>query len=180
MISLQLANGKFIKIAGDVFMEFDESGNIEVLVSSENSSSAPSSEVKSKSFKVPPTPLSLSKKENSPPNKPNLEDIEKGKEKWGELISIWKVNWAVEDSEQPDRGQLLQDVMNYHSKSVYSFLSDCGGITEATIQTSNPIDGKNDNPNFRLECRVLAENIAQVASILTPPLDQFLEYPFHV
>ena len=57
------------------------------------------------------------------------------------------------------------------------FIDFHGGITQAIIQIIDQSRFEN-NTEFRKYCRLIAENITQVSSIVCPPLSTKLEYPF--
>jgi len=94
-----------------------------------------------------------------------------------DFISAWEVNWRIENTDQPDRVKLLTDTMNYNSGSIFRYIKHYGGLTHAIINL-NKLD--KNNKEDRLYARLLAENIAQVGSIVCPPLSELLEYPFKI
>mgnify|MGYP003145387585 CR=1 FL=1 len=94
------------------------------------------------------------------------------------LVEDWKKNFGIENSEQPDRGKLLVDSMTNHSRYIFAFIRACGGLTKSVIAVTQSPDPQKNGTHFRKECRLIAENMAQVGSILCPPLAELLEYPF--
>ena len=94
------------------------------------------------------------------------------------MIEDWKKNFGVEGAPQPDRGKLLVDSMTHYSLYIFPFVRACGGLTKAVIAVSQSPDSNHNGKDFRQHCRLIAENIAQVGSILCPPISELLEYPF--
>jgi hypothetical protein len=107
-----------------------------------------------------------------------------GKDTWVTLIEVWRQNFGVE-GEQPDR------VANLHAAAspfVAAYLQSREGLTDATREAIYLLDGGDPeavmlsryaltNRQLR-EARLIAENIAQVASFHAPWLAQLLEYAF--
>lgn len=104
--------------------------------------------------------------------------------KEGEIVFAYFIGeWArnfMSDGEQPDRGKLLTETMNMNSLEMLSFIRLSGGLTNAVIKVSSPSDKSVDQREFIKKCRLIAENIAQVSSILYPPVAEHLEYPFKI
>jgi hypothetical protein len=95
------------------------------------------------------------------------------------FIGEWAMNFMAE-GEQPDRGKLLNETMSLNSFEILSFIRLSGGLTNAIIKVSSPNDKLKDQREFIKKCRLIAENIAQVSSILYPPIAEHLEYPFKI
>ena len=108
-----------------------------------------------------------------------------GKDTWISLIDVWRTNFNVEGAEQPDR------VANLHvaaSPFVGAYLQTREGLTDATREAIYLLDGGDPEtavpPRYGLtsrqlrEARLLAENIAQVASFHAPWMTEQLEYAY--
>lgn len=108
-----------------------------------------------------------------------------GKDTWVTLIDVWRMNFGVEGAEQPDR------VANLHAAAnpfVGAYLQTREGLTDATREAIYLLDGGDPDtvlpPRYGLtnaqlcEARLIAENIAQVASFHAPWLTELLEYAY--
>lgn len=108
-----------------------------------------------------------------------------GKDTWVTLIDVWRQNFGVENAEQPDR------VANLHAAAspfVAAYLQTREGMTDATREAIYLLDGGDPEaampPRYGLtnrqlrEARLIAENIAQVASFHAPWLTELLEYAY--
>lgn len=94
------------------------------------------------------------------------------------FVQTWRKNFGLEGTEQPDRASLMIEIMTMYSLPIFAFIRHCGGLTCAVLTVSKGPDTDSSSPLFREDCRLIAGNIAQVSSILCPPLAQFLEYPW--
>lgn len=101
-----------------------------------------------------------------------------GHDRFKDFIEEWSEGFGITNAEQPDRAKILNEYMTYHSKNIFKFIKQYGGLTHAifVVQDDSDINDSDD----RMHNRLLAENIAQVSSILYPPLSETLEYPFKV
>jgi hypothetical protein len=108
----------------------------------------------------------------------HTESLSNGYETFKNFIDEWNTNFGIEDAEQPDRAKLVTDTMSYHSKDVLGFIKHSGGLTHSifVVLPDTDLEDRDD----RMYNRLLAENIAQVSSILYPPLAETLEYPFKI
>ena len=106
----------------------------------------------------------------------NGKIVEIGKNVFNSFIKKWAVNWGEENTEQPDRAKLMNDTMSDYSLHVIRYIKQIGGLTSASMRAF-PTDDYEDT-DYRKRIRLLAENIAQVSSILCPPMSDLLEYPF--
>lgn len=108
-----------------------------------------------------------------------------GKDQWISLIEVWRDNFGIEDTEQPDR------VANLHAAAspfVGAYLQKREGLTDATREAIYLLDGGDPTvvvlPRYGLtnrqlrEARLIAENIGQVASFHAPWLGELLEYAY--
>jgi hypothetical protein len=113
-----------------------------------------------------------------PTSKPNKKKIyeeqmlkersESGGIAWYHLVSAWSQNFAM-DGDQPDRANILTDMMNNHGRDVLFFISKHGGLTRA-------VQSVRAESSSKAESRLIAENIASVSSALGIGLSDFLEY----
>ena len=127
-------------------------------------------------------------KEELPPLR-NFEEIKKGftdhqlrgKENLIALVKMWIINLGVENSEQPNRAEYITEMSKdgKHCGSVISYAMACGGLTKAVDNCFKAMPDMPDGyspgaftPEF---IRKVAGNIAQVTSILLPPLAQQYE-----
>ena len=88
----------------------------------------------------------------------------------------WAEGFGDLEAEQPDRVELLNKTMCDYSLHVIRYIKSVGGLTHATMHTFPTTNY--DDPEYRSRVRLLAENVAQVGSILCPPISELLEYPF--
>lgn len=108
-----------------------------------------------------------------------------GKDTWIALIDLWRTNFMVEDAPQPDRVANLQGAS---SPFTMAFLRTRAGLTDATREAIYLLDGGDPDtaqpPRYGLtprqlrEARLIAENIAQVASFHAPWMTEQLEYAY--
>jgi len=105
-----------------------------------------------------------------------------GKDLWVALTDVWRTNFGVEDTEQPDRVTNLMAAVN---PLVLTYLRTKAGLTDATREAIYLLDGGDpDASPMQLtksqvrEARLIAENIAQVASFHAPIFTEQLEYSY--
>lgn len=108
-----------------------------------------------------------------------------GKDQWIALIDVWRENFGVEDAPQPDRVPHLHAAA---SPFVGAYLQTREGLTDAAREAIYLLDGGDPEavkpPRYGLtsrqlrEARLIAENIAQVASFHAPWLTELLEYAY--
>lgn len=108
-----------------------------------------------------------------------------GKDTWVALIDVWRQNFGVEGADQPDRVGNLAAAAN---PFVHAYLQSRAGLTDATREAVALLDGGDPDvllptryglTNAQLcEARLIAENIAQVASFHAPWLAEMLEYDY--
>jgi hypothetical protein len=103
-----------------------------------------------------------------------------GKDQWIALIEVWRTNFGVEGAPQPDRVANLGVAFN---PFVLAYLAQRDGLTHATREAIYLLDGGDpEAASWPLtaqqvrEARLIAENIAQVASFHAPELAEQLEY----
>lgn len=108
----------------------------------------------------------------------HTDSLNSGYKVFKDFVDEWNTNFGIENTEQPDRAKLVTDTMSYHSKDILGFIKHYGGLTNAVFAVLEDTDM--DDRDDRMYNRLLAENIAQVSSILYPPLAETLEYPFKI
>ena len=111
-------------------------------------------------------------------NKTVQDELNKGESKFVQFINIWRENFGVEGSEQPDRAKLMTSTMNQYSKYILKFIKHTGGLTNAILLATDDLSP--EDLDDRLHARLISENIAQVGSILYPAISELLEYPFEL
>jgi len=126
-----------------------------------------------------PIPFEMKKAVRAEPPKPKLtpEMVEKGKEYFSELVELWRMNFGIEGTDQPDRGEEIRQLaISMKGPLVCHYVNEIGGLTLACQDVWKPIE---NCPDFNRTGtpRSIAENMQQVSSILFPPLAPFLEYP---
>ena len=99
-----------------------------------------------------------------------------GKNVFRKFMLKWSEGFGETDTPQPDRASLLNKTMSDYSLHVIRYVKSVGGLTHATMHVF-PTTNYNET-KYREKVRLLAENVAQVSSILCPPLSELLEYPF--
>jgi len=183
-MEFQLANGKLLHIKGSRFM-------VEVLDDQIIIDIQPSQKANIKPFEqefdriLNDTPAYIKKEEQTKVIK--LSEIEKstsdhdqiteiGKTVFNKFMKTWSQGFGDENAEQPDRATLMNKTMSDYSLHVIRYVKSVGGLTSATMRAF-PTTDYTYIP-YRKQMRLLAENIAQVSSILCPPLSELLEYPF--
>lgn len=183
MIQFELKNGNKINILGNFKIEFDNYGVLTLVGDSlkRQSSSELLSQIDKLDDNFYKEKIAISKEKSEPIS---YDDIQKKKdylklcyEKFDEFIRIWVINFDIEETEQPDRVKLLQETMPYDGKKIMDYVDNYKGLTKAIMETITPLDFENDQEH-RSYCRLVAENITQVSSIICPPLATKLEYPF--
>jgi hypothetical protein len=104
-----------------------------------------------------------------------------GKDMWVTLISVWRDGFGVEDAPQPDRVRNLTAAL---TPDTLAYVKGKAGLTDATREAIYLLDGgdpeappKLTNAQLR-EARLIAENIAQVASFHAPFIAERLEYTY--
>ena len=136
---------------------------------------------------VEPTPAPVTAKVDAAVERAAEEQRVKvlhGKDTWVTLIDVWRTNFDGA-GEQPDR------VANLHAAAspfVAAYLQTREGMTDATREAIYLLDGGDPEaampPRYGLtnrqlrEARLIAENIAQVASFHAPWLTELLEYAY--
>jgi len=108
-----------------------------------------------------------------------------GKDQWIALIEVWRENFGIEGTAQPDRVGSLHAAA---SPFVGAYLQTREGLTDATREAIYLLDGGDPSvvvlPRYGLtnrqlrEARLVAENIGQVASFHAPWLGELLEYAY--
>ena len=96
-----------------------------------------------------------------------------GKRNMTEMLKMWVTNLGIKGSDQPNRAEYVTEISKdgKHCGSVISYAMACGGLTVAVDNCLREIDTRT-TPEFS---RKVAANIAQVTSILLPPLAQQYE-----
>lgn len=104
-----------------------------------------------------------------------------GKDMWVTLIGVWRDGFGVEDAPQPDRVRNLTAAL---TPDTMAYLKGKAGLTDATREAIYLLDGGDPEaaptlaPRQLREARLIAENIAQVASFHAPFLAEMLEYTY--
>jgi hypothetical protein len=108
-----------------------------------------------------------------------------GKDQWVALIDVWRDNFGVAEAPQPDRVPHLHAAA---SPFVGAYLQTREGLTDATREAIYLLDGGDPEASKPIrygltnrqlrEARLIAENIAQVASFHAPWLTELLEYAY--
>jgi len=105
-----------------------------------------------------------------------------GKDVWIALIEVWRQGFMVEGAPQPDRVANLSAAASPH---VMAYIRTKAGITDATREAIYLLDGGDPEGPYtaltsaqRREARLIAENIAQVASFHAPWFTEQLEYAY--
>ena len=81
------------------------------------------------------------------------------------LVETWSINLGGE-GEQPNRSEALLECIEDNGTAVLAFIDRCGGLTKAILRCW---EGNSET------ARTIAMNMAQVSSIIFPPLSQKLE-----
>jgi len=103
-----------------------------------------------------------------PQKDPRAEQVESGGIAWYHIVSTWSRNFGTE-GEQPDRMKCITDTMLDESISVYAFVRNAGGLTQAVRSVAPQMTKR--------QSRLIAENIASVTSALgIVGLTEMLEY----
>lgn len=140
-------------------------------------------------------PFTVVKNEPAPPpvvSAPPMDEVSKakaeerrvkalhGKDMWITLIDIWRTNFDT-SGEQPDRVRNLNAAL---TPDTMAYLTSKAGLTDATREAIYLLDGGDPeappsltNAQIR-EARLIAENIAQVASFHAPFVAERLEYTY--
>ena len=184
MFQFELKNGKKVTVVGKFTVDIDDWGD---LILTQDNLNKPSL---NKMFKQMDTKLnddfykeSIAISEEKSKSV-SFEEIQRKKDysnlihlKFKDFIDVWDTNFGIEETEQPDRVELLQDIMPFHGKKIIDFIDQHGGLTHGVMQVIDQARF-DTHTSFREYCRLLAENITQVSSIICPPLATKLEYPF--
>jgi len=107
--------------------------------------------------------------------------VAQGKKVYEELMDGWLVNFMIEDSIQPDRGELLRDLsISKNGFRITAYLQSVNSLTIATLDyletrdIDHPLDSTVSRPQY---ARQIAENLSQVSSIVFYQISDFLRYP---
>ena len=107
----------------------------------------------------------------------DLEALQRGMELFTGFAETWVINFD-KDGEQPDRSRMTQDLAIHDPHEVLAFVYHCGGLIHACITVLRTPQQNEKNLEFIDFCVRVGENMAQVSSILFPPLSDYMEYPF--
>lgn len=183
MFQFELKNGKKVSLIGNFKVELNDYGDL-ILTSDNLKRKSLDSIYKDLDNNLDDFYTEKIAISEEKPQSVSFEDIKRKKDhtqliraKFKEFINVWDTNFAIEDTEQPDRVALLKETMPFDGKKIMDFIDFHGGITQAIIQIIDQSRFEN-NTEFRKYCRLIAENITQVSSIVCPPLSTKLEYPF--
>jgi len=184
MFQFELKNGKRIKISGNFKVDIDDYGDL-ILIQDSLKRESVNNFLKKIDDKLNEdfysTKIAIS---NEKTKSISYEELQKKKEyenqifiKFQDFIDTWATNFGIENTEQPDRVELLRDIMPFDGKKIMDFIDFHGGLTNGVLQVVDQNNFEN-HTEFRKYCRLIAENITQVSSIICPPLATKLEYPF--
>ena len=160
--------GISISVIGDFSMEIENS-NIKIYPFS-NSSIHNANSVEG------PSEISV-----SPSLSPNVvfdvERLRSGSQALYGLVEIWRKNFGIENTVQPNRINALHECMTHHGDALILFLRHQKGLTTAICELFPPLPNAEaiqlrDHLNFN---RQIACNIAQVSSIAASELCEYLE-----
>lgn len=184
-MDFQLANGKTLTIKGGRFLVDVTKSEIivEPLVAYQQAQKPVDTSIeqfvldnntpsymKEKESKV----VKLSELEKSTSDHDEIAEI--GQKAFKRFLTKWSEGFGDENAEQPDRADLMNKTMSDYSLHIIRYVRSVGGLTSATMRAF-PVADFTQTP-YRRKMRLLAENMAQVSSILCPPLSELLEYPF--
>ena len=96
---------------------------------------------------------------------------------FGGLVATWTEGFGEVGAAQPDRVGALRDAMGEHGRDILLFLQEAGGLTsavEAVLMRPDGTAGPVDDPRY---ARKIAENMAQVGSLICPPIAEALYHP---
>jgi len=93
------------------------------------------------------------------------------------LVEIWKKNFGLENTEQPNRIKALQQAMSISGDEILMYLKKSEGLTNGILELFPPLPDADelqiiDHSKFY---RTIACNMAQVSSVSMPELCQYLE-----
>ena len=116
------------------------------------------------------------------------EELQEGAMVFNSMCNSWAENFeeliknpfSDDLPKQIDRALLLKNTVNNHSRTLFCYVRHCGGLTHAVLSTLNLENTNPSTHHFQKISRLIAENMAQVASLLCPPLSDFLEYPWSI
>ena len=111
--------------------------------------------------------------EELPPSTKTQTSLREGAQALRGLLEIWMHNFDLQ-GDQPDRKKALSETMAMDGYNVLSYIQNCGGLTNSIMQLVSPSSGESEK-DYLKKCRHLACNMAQVSSILMPPLAAELE-----
>ena len=166
MSSLEIeTNGISIKIFGQYSLRLID-GKILINSESEDSVIEP----------IPPSKVPDARKVNKEPFY-DQDKLRNGSQALYGLIEVWKKNFDLENTEQPDRMKALTSTMSINGDEIVTFLKYSKGLTTAIIELFPPMPDADelqiiDHAKFH---RKIACNIAQVSSVSMPELCDFLE-----
>lgn len=107
--------------------------------------------------------------------------VAQGKKVYEELMNAWLVNFKLESTEQPDRGELLRDLsISKNGFRILAYLQSINSLTLATLDylekmdLDHPLDATVSRPEY---ARQIAEHLSQVSSIVFYQISDFLRYP---
>lgn len=125
-----------------------------------------------------------SPKEHIPSEKPinkdpyyDINKLRSGTQAMFALVELWKTNFDVANTEQPNRIEALQQTMMLHGDDVILLVKKSKGLTNCIMDLFPPLPDANeiqivDHAKFY---RKIACNMAQVSSISMPELSDYLE-----
>jgi len=184
MLQFELKDGKKINVVGNFKIEFDRYGVLTLVgdtLKRQSSSELLQTITEKLDDNFYKEKIAISEEKSEPIS---YDQIQKKKDymqlcsdKFEQFINVWVENFDILGEEQPDRVKLLQDTMPYDGKKIMDYVDHHKGLTYAVMETLPQLEFANDT-EFRKYCRLVAENITQVSSIICPPLATKLEYPF--
>ena len=103
--------------------------------------------------------------------------LREGAAAFGGLVEMWSRGFGEVGALQPDRVGELVSAMTQHGHDIILFVQEAGGLIPAVAAILMRPDGSAGLVDDPLFARKLAENMAQVGSIICPPLAQTLDGP---
>jgi hypothetical protein len=106
----------------------------------------------------------------------NAEVVAKGHQVMASFIERWEFNLGVEDTEQPDRVELMRELSNGPSAgAVLMYLSEKGGLLHGIDAIVNLRNTESETER-RARVNLLGTTMCQIGSIFFPDIAQMYEH----